>query len=290
MAVRESNDASIIMPQMWPAPVWVPGRSDTSRTRIVFGRVVHNPGSRFFRRLYRHTFLRIFGIYRSSAAVGHQHRGRRIPDDGIALGTPHFCIPYVWPVAPAQGEIHRIIRDRPIPLIARIVRHQFLEFLRLRRANQQIRRLLVRLEKIKPGPPNHVVAPHLERKRKTAVVVRHIKVLRNRHLTQAVHARRGFPLLFRLGQRWQKQRCENCNNGDNHEKFDQGKSLLSLQNTQVRSFHKIWLSAALLPFPEKPQYRTHSVMQSWWAELSAMMRFPLLSEGEGWWQCRDALT
>ncbi len=150
------------MSRVRPTPIRIIGRCNRAGgRRIVFWtRMIQQPG------------------FSGEAAVTHLFPSAlstgRVPPSVICTvpagvrraeslgGWPIFGIPGARPVASAHAEVHGVIRDSFIGELARVISNDFFEFFALAGTKKQIGGLLIRLQKIEPGLPKIVIAPHLK--------------------------------------------------------------------------------------------------------------------------------
>ena len=193
---------------------------------IVLGGIVENPTSGFFRAAHGYTFIGIGRLHGPRSSIGEM-RGRDWPRNlRIADGRPLGLGPYPRPITATQSEVGAVIRNGFVPEFAGVESDQFLELFRLARTQQQVGCLLVGLQKIEPRFSKHIRPTNLERITKAAGVIVGVELGSERHLPKIINTTRRLGFFLGPSQRWKQKARKNANDGDHHQKLDQGEAVL----------------------------------------------------------------
>src|SRR3989442_14645344 len=98
MPIHERDVAPPVMTQMRAAPVRIALRTHAAGAWRVVGRIVHDPASRFFRRLRGDTLHGVFGVRRSRAAVREMNGRGGDFVRGVPVPEPDPLIPRAAPL------------------------------------------------------------------------------------------------------------------------------------------------------------------------------------------------
>lgn len=146
----------------------------------------------------------------------------RADDGSLPPGGPSFDIPDSLPITAAQTEIHLVIGDRFVLLVAGVERDDLFKLFGLVWAKEEVCGALIGLERVEPALAERVVSADKKSVAKAIVEIARVHGLCDSELAKTVDATGRLGLFFCFRQGRQKHAGQDGNNGDDHQEFDEG--------------------------------------------------------------------